>query len=260
MIIYITENLINGKKYIGKDTQNKKSYLGSGKLLKKAIKKYGIKNFKKTTLEFCKDTLELSNREKYWIDFFDAVNNKNYYNLVHGGDGGDTFSKLSDEQKINNILVKSNNGKNRIGNSLKEEFFKKRGDVAEKEWESYQLRRAEAQKKSFIKRIKKADELYGDKIKSLYKTHGIEEVYKKLNGLISKKTIKLIIKNSGVEIKQKSGINSGEKNGMSKLSKIQVEEIRKKYENKNYTYKKLSQEYSMSIGQIGKLIRKETYN
>lgn len=47
---------------------------------------------------------------------------------------------------------------------------------------------------------------------------------------------------------------------MSKISKNQAIEIRKKYENGNYTYKKLSQEYSMSIGQIGKLIRKETYN
>lgn len=47
-IIYQTVNLVNNKKYIGKqwNTLNKK-YLGSGKALKLAIKKYGIENFRK---------------------------------------------------------------------------------------------------------------------------------------------------------------------------------------------------------------------
>ena len=44
--IYITTNHINGKKYIGQrkyDKQGKwKEYLGSGVVLSKAIKKYGI--------------------------------------------------------------------------------------------------------------------------------------------------------------------------------------------------------------------------
>ena len=42
MIIYKTTNLINGKFYIGKDSKNDPNYLGSGKILKKAFKKYGI--------------------------------------------------------------------------------------------------------------------------------------------------------------------------------------------------------------------------
>jgi len=41
MIIYKTINLINNKSYIGKDHKNNPEYLGSGKLLKHAIKKYG---------------------------------------------------------------------------------------------------------------------------------------------------------------------------------------------------------------------------
>ena len=39
MIIYKTTNIINGKYYIGKDINNSSHYLGSGILLKKAIKK-----------------------------------------------------------------------------------------------------------------------------------------------------------------------------------------------------------------------------
>jgi len=39
MVIYKTINLLNGKQYIGKDTKNKPTYLGSGAVLKKAIQK-----------------------------------------------------------------------------------------------------------------------------------------------------------------------------------------------------------------------------
>ena len=41
--VYVTTNLINGKKYLGKHNGKSNSYLGSGKALKKAIKKYGKK-------------------------------------------------------------------------------------------------------------------------------------------------------------------------------------------------------------------------
>ena len=48
MIIYLTTNLINGKIYIGLLTNlKKKNYLGSGKILKKAINAYGKENFKR---------------------------------------------------------------------------------------------------------------------------------------------------------------------------------------------------------------------
>ena len=46
--IYLTTNLINGKKYIGKHFGAIcDSYLGSGTLLQRAIAKYGKENFKK---------------------------------------------------------------------------------------------------------------------------------------------------------------------------------------------------------------------
>lgn len=53
-VIYLTENLGNGKIYIGSDTKNQghgdPEYLGSGILIVKSIEKYGRENFKKTIL------------------------------------------------------------------------------------------------------------------------------------------------------------------------------------------------------------------
>jgi hypothetical protein len=67
MVIYKTTNLINGKIYVGQDTKNNPNYLGSGKKLKFALKKYGIENFKKEILEECSTLDELNELEKYWI-------------------------------------------------------------------------------------------------------------------------------------------------------------------------------------------------
>lgn len=90
MIIYKVTNLISGKSYIGQYSGNKQDYYGSGKLIKRAIQKYGIENFKKEILEICSSKKQLNEREIYWIK---KLNSKslNGYNLTDGGEGGNTF-------------------------------------------------------------------------------------------------------------------------------------------------------------------------
>jgi group I intron endonuclease len=104
MVIYKTTNLINGKFYVGKDVRNLNCYLGSGKLLKKAIEKYGKHNFVKEILEVCDNLTKLEEREKHWIRELDSI--KNGYNLTEGGTGGDTFTNNSNKEEIRNKLKK----------------------------------------------------------------------------------------------------------------------------------------------------------
>ena len=70
--IYEITNLINGKKYIGKRSCKcpieEDKYMGSGKLLKKAINKYGKKNFKKEILQTCENEGMAYEWEKVYIE------------------------------------------------------------------------------------------------------------------------------------------------------------------------------------------------
>jgi group I intron endonuclease len=81
MVIYLTTNMINGKRYLGKDSKNDPNYLGSGTILKRAIEKYGKKHFKKEIIEECYTLTHLSEREEYWLNYYDAGNNSNFYNM-----------------------------------------------------------------------------------------------------------------------------------------------------------------------------------
>lgn len=90
MFIYKTTNLINGKIYIGKYKGIYKQYLGSGKLIKIAIKKYGKENFSREILEDnITDDEMLCEREIFWIKFYDSTNKDIGYNISLGGGGGD---------------------------------------------------------------------------------------------------------------------------------------------------------------------------
>lgn len=89
MVVYMTLNKVNGKMYIGMDSKNNPAYLGSGKILLSAIKKYGSQNFVKYVFEYCENRKQLCERERWWISLFGAVENDKFYNIANGGQGGE---------------------------------------------------------------------------------------------------------------------------------------------------------------------------
>lgn len=88
-LIYKTTNLVNGKIYIGKhETDNlDDGYLGSGNLLRRAIKKYGEKNFKREILFECSSREEMNAKETELVNE-DFLNRDDVYNIKLGGQGG----------------------------------------------------------------------------------------------------------------------------------------------------------------------------
>lgn len=106
--IYKITNKINGKIYIGKRTSIKEPqfdrYMGSGIKIGLAIKKYGEENFNKDILEICESEEELNEKEKYYINLYNSLDDKIGYNIHLGGKGGNT-GKRTEESKIRHSII-----------------------------------------------------------------------------------------------------------------------------------------------------------
>ncbi len=117
-IIYKITNLFNGKIYVGKDKYNNPKYMGSGLVLKQAIKLYGIENFKKEVIQFCNSEDEYNKQEIFWIKELNSFC-PNGYNINVGGKGGDTFTHNPDKEKKDKV-IRMSSGANR-GRKLSDE-------------------------------------------------------------------------------------------------------------------------------------------
>lgn len=99
--IYKTTNKINQKVYIGKHQSSEydEKYFGSGKILRRAIEKYGLENFSNEIIDTADTDDELNKKEKYYIRHYKELYGEDCYNLASGGDGGDVFKYQSLEHK-----------------------------------------------------------------------------------------------------------------------------------------------------------------
>jgi len=117
-IIYRVTNTVNGKIYIGKHqtAEINDTYMGSGKILKAAIKKYGLAAFAKEILHVFDSEIEMNTMEKELVTE-DFCVRPDTYNLCVGGKGG--FSYIN---KINPNLRSVGHTREmyeRVSNALK---------------------------------------------------------------------------------------------------------------------------------------------
>lgn len=87
--IYKITNIINGQYYVGMHSTDdlEDGYFGSGKRLRRSIKKYGKENFKIEILEFLENRKELVKREKDIVNE-DFIKHPLCMNIQIGGEGG----------------------------------------------------------------------------------------------------------------------------------------------------------------------------
>ena len=124
-LIYKITNNINGKYYIGchKTSNINDNYMGSGKAIKNAIKKYGLENFKKEILFECSSVKEMFNKEREIVTE-NVVNDRSSYNLKLGGTANFYYvNKHHLNHKSNQHLILANRLK--TDSDYRDDFIKK---------------------------------------------------------------------------------------------------------------------------------------
>lgn len=106
-IIYKVTCTINGMIYIGYHSTNdvNDSYLGSGKYLLNAIKKYGSNKFRKEILYVFENKNDALLKEAEIVNI-EFVRRKDTYNLKIGGEGGWDYINRELSKDIDHILKK----------------------------------------------------------------------------------------------------------------------------------------------------------
>ncbi|AND75017.1 hypothetical protein pf16_94 [Pseudomonas phage pf16] len=139
-IVYETINKINGKVYIGKHkTTNMETdrYIGSGNLIKQAIKKYGEENFERSII-FCAFTEEDAFEVERILVDEEFVRRVDTYNLATGGRGGYTMSEEFCERASKRMMGEGNPnfGKPRPDHSKKKQSDAMKGRTLSDEHKS----------------------------------------------------------------------------------------------------------------------------
>ena len=239
--IYITTNMVNGKKYIGQKKFGRKweDYLGSGKYFKNALNKYGKDYFKREIIAIAYNKDKLDELEIGFIMEHDATNSSEYYNISRGGGSNagifvsqETRNKISSANK-GKIVSEETRQKLRdanIGKTRSEETKLKMSGTGGVNHQCYGKEHSEETKR----KISKANK--GRKLS--------EETKLKMRTAVR------------VNTKKKRTVEHSKKISIAnrKINKEQSTEIRIKYSTGEYSQRKLAEEYFVTQTTIGDVV------
>lgn len=133
--LYEVRNTVNNKIYVGvhKTLDLDDGYMGSGKILSVAKKKYGIDNFSKRILEMFDCEEEMFNRESEIVNA-EFIRRDDTYNIKIGGFGGWDF--VNSDEKIRNDRRERTKGSGNsfFGKTHSEETKLKLSRMASVQW------------------------------------------------------------------------------------------------------------------------------
>lgn len=136
--VYLTINVVNYKRYVGQskcikarkgkspitnDIIINSKYIGSGTYFRKAVSKYGKRNFIKFIIRYCKTKEELDFYEKFFISWYNAQESSLFYNV---GEGGGNYNNIEFNPRREEII--SNWSKQRKGKKKSEDHKRKIGE------------------------------------------------------------------------------------------------------------------------------------
>lgn len=110
--IYVWENLINGKMYVGQTVRldiREKQHLrnDNNQAIDLAIEKYGDENFDRYIIDVAFSKEELDEKERYWISYYDTFEGKGY-NCNSGGGGNGKPSNKTRRKMSNSSSIYNN--------------------------------------------------------------------------------------------------------------------------------------------------------
>ena len=139
MFIYKITNKLNNKIYIGQTTRtirerwrchtNSSKHPEQGHYLHKSMNKYGVNNFEIEQIDTAFSVKELNFKEKFWIKFYNTMNDTCGYNLRSGGSKR-SFHSEKTKKKMSDKMMGNKNGKGHVTpiEIVKKRLAEKHGD------------------------------------------------------------------------------------------------------------------------------------